>query len=426
MCLTGIIFAMVSAETIVAKIGYGLGTIGIAVLTANVIRGKGLLPWAALCAAIACIFVFDVYYTVYFWSNPYTHFASLQPSRFVAALYLIPALIAMIFVVGYVIVQKSWRLSWFPLASLCLLFVINYGFDYEFMWQHEGHVILMSLFKWANPMLSVQASLKELNSRMTIEMIEFIRAIAVVWTWCVALSVAITSWPTVGSREKKRLIVWMVAAIGCYGIFVSGWWPAIPDPWNEVTFQKFSGKISDITGMYSFAWPMRRMMTSATHIGLAFAAFAIGLVVARSGSSIPDFKSKIRSLAYLLYPCAAVLLLHVTCMGIWQLHAAALLTDSADAELVRKMAVSIGANTAVLYVCILFVLHIPAVEAVTSQVKTTLATDLASVPEQDRPKWFLDHQLKASWPQFYADLFAVLSPLVASFPLAKLLVLVFS
>jgi hypothetical protein len=48
------------------------------------------------------------------------------------------------------------------------------------------------------------------------------------------------------------------------------------------------------------------------------------------------------------------------------------------------------------------------------------------VPESGQSKWLKDHELDDSWSQVYADIFAMLSPVVASFPLAKLFALIFS
>ncbi len=159
------------------------------------------------------------------------------------------------------------------------------------------------------------------------------------------------------------------------------------------------------------------------HIGLIFAAYALGLVVAKPARTISDFDDKVKSLTQILYPAAAALLLHVVSQGVWQLRTAALLTNSTDAELVRQMAATIVVNTAVLYVCILFVFHVPALDAVMDQLK--LALTKVGICGQDQEKWLVDHRLKDTW-QVYADTFAILSPLVASLPLAKLFVAVFS
>jgi hypothetical protein len=286
-----------------------------------------------------------------------------------------------------------------------------------------GNEIDVNKFLWSDPTQNTQAALKEVNARMLIEAIEFIRAIAVVWVFWMALKIAMQSWAEVTVWQRRRLILGSLFALAIYGIFVSNWWPAVPNAWLEI-FQEFNDKIRTISGKPLFAFPIRKPMVICTHLGLIFSAFAIGLVVAKPAKTIAEFREKSKSLAHLLYPCAAVLLFHVVCVAVWQLRTAALLSDNADAEQVRHLGATVVINTAVCYVCILFAFHVPAVSAVTSQLNTYF--DRAGFPEEDKEKWFVDHKLKDSWLQFYADIFAVLAPLVASFPLAKLLVLAFT
>ena len=164
-------------------------------------------------------------------------------------------------------------------------------------------------------------------------------------------------------------------------------------------------------------------MTTASHFGLIASAFAVGLVVARRGKTIADFKEKIKSLKYVLFSCAIVLLFHTVDQAIWQFRASTLLANKDDAELVRQMAMSIGFNVAISYVCTLFAFHVPAVDAVMSQAVAPLK--IAGVSKEQRSKWMLENKLSSSWLEFYAEVFAVLSPLVASFPLAKLFIALF-
>ena len=93
---------------------------------------------------------------------------------------------------------------------------------------------------------------------MTLEAVEFIRSLAVIWMWCIALGIIIQTWSEVKWRDRKCLIAFAIFSFAVYGILVSGWIKIIPVPWTEDTiFLNFSRKVPDITGRHDFAAPIR-------------------------------------------------------------------------------------------------------------------------------------------------------------------------
>ena len=324
-------------------------------------------------------------------------------------------------VIGCGIHFQIWKRPAFPLVAFCIIVPIEWGFDWAFI-RHYDNEISVKEFWWANPQQNAEVAVKELTARIIIETVEFLRAIAVLWVFCVATYVVMHSWSAASGKQRRCLIAAVFSAILLFGILWEGLMPGVPNPWtNKTLFVEFTNFVKVYAGRPDFAAPIRHPMSIASHFGLIFAAFATGLVMAKPGGNVADLQTQNRFLALLLYSCAAVCVLHVMSMGVFQLRAAALLSKPTEADLVRRLAATISVGNAVSYICILLVFHVPAVHVLTAQAWHITPDRFKG---QKQSEWLEKNRLNTTWPQFYAQVATMLSPLIAGFPLSKLLGLI--
>jgi hypothetical protein len=329
-----------------------------------------------------------------------------------------------------------WRSPYLPLLAYCLVTELEWIFDWFYI-RNFPPLIPVGKFAWVKSMNDPLATVKELTARMTIETVEMIECAVLVWASFVSVTIFFRVWSGVPCRTKLTLFVILVLAAGCFWV-CGGEFPLhkelasqtdfqpfsrwlIPvDPWtNGTLWMKFGEKVTDLTQRNDFAKHLRHNMTCLSLCWLFIAAFVIGCVLAKPSKSIPELKTQMKYLAYILYSVAAIEVLHVIDLGVFQLRAAALLTEPSQVELVHRMAANITVNAGVTLTCILLAFHLPAVVAVTWEARQILPpTGLFT--EEKRSKWLAENEIKATAAHFYLGVAAALSPLLVALPLAKL------
>jgi len=327
--------------------------------------------------------------------------------------------------IGVAINYRLWRQPWFPLAAFCLIVLIETAYDWDFI-RHYDNEISTAKYEWKNSTDDTAAALKELTARIVVETIEFLRAMAVVWVFLVSLYVVLKTWPKATNDQRVTLVMVFILAIVLYGVFWEQIIPSIPNPWtNQTLFSRLNGAVRVHSGRPDFGEDIWIPVVKATHFALIFAAFATGLIMTKPGKDALALKSQVKYLTHLLFSCAALCVIHVIGMGCWHIREAALLAKPDEALLALKMCAAMSAGNAVSYICILVAFHLPAAEVLASQSQQLVPKQYQD-KESKRITWLKKQGLVATTAQFYVQIFAMLSPLIAGFPLTKLLAFVFT
>jgi hypothetical protein len=305
---------------------------------------------------------------------------------------------------------RAWRYCWFPLAIFCVIVPIEWWYDWSFM-RHYDNEISAVKFEWKDARQDTHVALKETNARMIIETVEFLRAIAVVWVACISVYVITQWWSCASLWQWLLLILFGCAAVVLYGVLWEGILPSIPNPWTSHTlFDELSRYVNKHSGRPDFGQLIWQPVVKASHFTLILAALATGLIMARPAERIPELQHQMKCLAHLLFACAALCVIHVIGMGMWYIRPAALLGNPADSELLSRLSATISVVNAVSYMVILIAFHLPAVEVLTSGARP-----------QAPKEWLEKNDIYPTLTRFYVHIAAILSPLIAGFPLSKLL-----
>jgi hypothetical protein len=314
--------------------------------------------------------------------------------------------------------SRLWQRPWIPLFVFTGLIIVEFSFD-SFYILDTGRTIPVDRFTWLDPHKNTTAAVKEVTTRMAIEMTDMIQAVMVCWVLYVSLTTWAKFWSDIRAQQQVVLLLFVPPAVIAYLVLWFGLFDLVPNPFADYTLMDaFSDKAELLTNRSGFGGVISAYLDDATHVALVAVAFVAGVVAAKPKTCETDLKEGLNALTGLLFPSAVLIVMHVINTGSVVLWPAALLPAN-DSVLVTKLAIAMTLNSAVFYTLLLIGLHIPAVHAVTRQ--ATELEALSQMPIKERIEWLRQHELCDNWAQYYVRIGTVLSPLVAGIPLTKLL-----
>jgi hypothetical protein len=289
-----------------------------------------------------------------------------------------------------------------PILFFCMAVGLEHGLDHLFF--GDDCRVSCEKLAWTDPAKDGPAAIKEVTARFIVEIADLALAIsgAATLAWCSYLTVQ--AWPDVDKCSKAWLAGSAIVAVALTALIFH-----LLNPLKDSLPFAMTAHAAKITErpMIDF-W--RIEFSILVFIVLA-AALASGLIVARRSDLAETRNKELGSLTTLLFLTATMIVLFMLRVGGTMLCVASLLprADAGEAALARQLAIAMSVNYGIFFALLLACLHLPSVWAVTNKV---YADQLGS--EQTSAK------------KHYADLGAILSPVLAGIPLTKLLDAVFS
>lgn len=314
-----------------------------------------------------------------------------------------------------------------PLASFIVLVAFSYLFSSVFQTGNQTKDVIdfqISSFHWIDPKTDVNAASRELAARYLIEAAYLLVLVA-------SLTGGLYSGALCFSLRKRLkvqhfvIIPVLVATsfIVSYVAFVSSW-----DPFWSLSL---TGKLTLAASTHAKFAMFDQLSTwtaEATIASLCLSGAAMSALIAAEPRNPEELKGKVSSQALLLYVNAILLAVYAVSAACELLWAASLLPQngSKEAYYVIRLAVAAALASGIHNTLTIAGIHGPGFFVFSQQAMELADNQLPTASLEERLDFLGKHGLSASPYETATKTIAVLSPLIAGFPLAHLLTYFFT